>query len=295
MKVSQPIDEGNGHHGREYCRLLEEGQLLVLPHLPFALSDVERAFLLAQQLAGHQKNIAYQPQQDRVTGFIERHPGDAETLRVIMRAYSQRVTHFLATLLPPYARAWTVDYASFRPQEEEGRRLPRRARNDLLHTDAFPSRPTNGDRILRVFSNINPSAARRWVTTETFDVLVRRFAGSSALPLPAPKRLRRWIVRAARAMSLPVVQRSPYDEFMLRFHNFLKANSEFQASCRKQLWEFPPNSTWIVFTDLVPHAALSGCYALEHTYIVSRQSLVLPETAPVSILENLCGTGLTEA
>ena len=267
--------------------------MLVVPRVPFDLEDDDRAFLLTVPLAARHKNIAYDPRRHRVTGFVERRSGDRERLRAIMQGYSQRVTDFLASMLPQYARSWVVDYASFRPQEEEGRRLRLRARNDLLHTDAFPARPTNGDRILRAFTNISPKQVRRWVTTDTFDVLVRRFAGSAALPLPAPRQLRRWIVKAAHAAGLPVVQRSPYDEFMLRFHNYLKANREFQTTCRKQLWEFPPNSTWIVFTDLVPHAALSGRYALEQTYIVSRDSLVLPEKAPLRILETLCSTQLT--
>ena len=268
--------------------------MLVFPRLPFDLPDDERAFLLEQRLSGREKNIAYDPRRDRVTGFVEHHRGDAETLRAIMRGYSKRVTRFLASRLPLYAQSWVVDYASFRPQEEAGRGLPERARNDLLHTDAFPSRPTNGDRILRVFTNINPTEARRWVTTDTFDVLLTRFASAPALRRPAPNPLRRWIVRAARAIGVPVVQRSPYDALMLRFHNFLKANREFQATCRKQLWEFPPNATWVVFTDLVPHAALSGRFALEQTYIVSRHSLLLPEHAPLSALEALYGAPLTE-
>jgi hypothetical protein len=279
---------------RERCQRLEEGEVLSFSRLPFELCDDDRAFLFEQQLGGRHKNIAYAPQRDRLTGFVEHRAGDGERLRAIMRAYSQQVTHFLASLLPLYSRSWVVDLASFRPQEEEGRQLSPRARNDLLHTDAFPSRPTNGDRILRVFTNINPGQVRRWVTTDTFDVLVTRFAGSPGLPLPAPKSLRRRIVRGMRALGVPVPQRSPYDEFMLRFHNHLKANRAFQASCRKQLWEFAPHTTWIVFTDLVPHAALSGRYALEQTFIVSRHSLVLPEKAPLSILERLCGARLTE-
>jgi len=293
MNVSRPIVEGNGRDGHEHCRLLEEGHLLVLPELPFALADDERAFLFEQQLARHQKNIAYHPQRDRVTGCVEHHPGDRDRLRAIMRDYSQRVTRFVAALLPLYARTWRVDYASFRPLEEERRPLPRRARNDVLHTDAFPSRPTNGDRILRVFTNINPSTARRWVTTDTFDVLVQRFAGSPGLPLPAATPWHR-LVSAAHAVGLPVRRRSLYDQFMLRFHNYLKDNRQFQVSCTKRVWEFPPNSTWIVFTDFVPHAALSGRCALEQTFIVSRRSLVLLEKAPLSILENLCGAPLTE-
>lgn len=293
MKVSQPIDDEH-IEGRTQCRLLEEGRVLSFPQLPFALSNDERAFLFEQQLAAHHKNIAYAPQRDRVIGFRERHAGDRERLCAIMRTYSHGVTRFVAALLPLYARSWVVDYASYRPQEEEGRRLPRRARNDLLHTDAFPSRPTNGDRILRVFTNINPTRPRRWVTTDTFDVLVERFAGSPALPLPAAQQRRRWMARAARAIGISIVTRSPYDDFMLRFHNYLKADREFQATCRKQVWEFPPQTTWILFTDLVPHAALSGRYALEQTYIVSRHSMVCPEKAPLSVLERLSGARLTE-
>jgi len=294
MNLSQSLDEGNHAPALERCRHLEDGQVLVLPDVSFDLQEEERAFLMDQHLARRHKNIAYAPRRDRVTGCTERAPGDRERLCAIMRTYSERVTRFLAALLPAYAASWVVDYASFRPQEEEGRSLPWRARNDLLHTDAFPSRPTNGDRILRAFTNINPSQPRRWATTDTFDILLQRFAGSAALPLPAPQPLRRWLAKAARTAGIPLAQRSPYDVFMLRFHNYLKANRTFQATCSKQLWEFPPNSTWIVFTDFVPHAAVSGRYALEQTYVVSRHSLVLPERSPLSLLERLSGTRLTE-
>lgn len=48
-----------------------------------------------------------------------------------------------------------------------------------------------------------------------------------------------------------------------------------------------------MFTDLVPHAAVSGQYALEQTFIVPKSALVLPEIAPVRVLERLCGVPLT--
>jgi hypothetical protein len=193
-----------------------------------------------------------------------------------------------------------VDYASFRPQEEQGRNLRLLDRNDLLHVDAFPMRPTFGDRILRVFSNINPVKARRWITSDTADVLIRRFGGSHGLPLPKPvgeaawPQIRQSIARIARSAGLPVVLRSPYDEFMLHLHDYLKKNGEFQTTCAKEYLDFPPGSTWIVFTDFVSHAALSGQYALEQTFIIARESLVLPEMAPVHILEDMVGGSVTE-
>ncbi len=76
---------------------------------------------------------------------------------------------FLSSFLAPYAGKWILDFASFRPFEEDGRDLPLHKRNDLLHVDAFPSRPTRGGRILRVFTNLNLSKPRVWQTTGPFE------------------------------------------------------------------------------------------------------------------------------
>jgi hypothetical protein len=79
---------------------------------------------------------------------------------------------------------------------------------------------------------------------------------------------------------------------MLGFHDYLKFNGEYQESCAKYRFEFPPDSTWMVFTDVVPHAVLSGRYALEQTVIVDRESLAGRENAPIEILQGLCGRPL---
>lgn len=288
---------------REYYQHLEEGDILYFAESPFDLADDTRTFLLSQRQsgAGYHKNIAYRPSQDRLTGLAKRGRGENERLHEIMRTYSQRLTQFLSELLPRYAEKWRLDFASFRPQEERGRRLRLRARNDLLHIDAFPTRPTNGDRILRIFTNLNPTAPRIWLTSETFESLARRFIGSARLRLPTRhpaspgRRLGRLLGQFARSIGLRTVDRPPYDEFMLRFHHYLKENREFQESCPKQRWEFPPHSTWLLFTDMVSHAVLAGQFALEHTFIVPRNALLLPHKAPVSILESLCGSSLTNA
>jgi hypothetical protein len=89
-----------------------------------------------------------------------------------------------------------------------------------------------------------------------------------------------------------VAARSPYDRFMLSFHHFLKENRGFQDEGGKATLEFPAGSTWMVFTDMVSHAVLGGRYALEHTFIVSRGSLALPDKAPIAILEGIAGAPL---
>jgi hypothetical protein len=286
---------------REYCVHLELGDILFIPGIPFEIPHEDLEFLLQQRQSGGalHKNVAYRPNEDRVTGFAETRAGDAERIRAIMRTYSQNATRLLSVLLTPYKENWKLDFASYRPLEEHSRDLSLHKRNDLLHTDAFPSRPTNGDRIFRFFTNINPAAPRKWMTTSPFDALASQFAGTSGgCPLPQALGTSAWqdtvrgVKRAARSAGIPVTVRSPYDEFMLRFHNFLKENSEFQKNCPKDYWDFPPNTCWMVYTDMTSHAVLSGQYALEQTYIVSREAMVTPEKAPVRILEKLVGAAL---
>jgi len=251
-----------------------------------------------QMDSAYHKNIAYRPSEDRVTGF-SRSSGDAGKLREVLCAYSRRAQQLVSELFAPFAQAWQLDFASFRAVEEEGRQLPLKARNDLLHFDAFPTRPTNGSRILRVFTNINPSQPRVWVTAEPFEAQARRMAAPAGLTDFAAQarsplhRLQQRLIRMANFVGIPVKSRSPYDRFMHKFHHYLKASREFQENTPKWQYEFPSGSSWIVFTDGVAHAVLSGQFAMEQTFIVPRRALLLPDKAPVRILEELCGTPLT--
>ena len=293
--LTAPVDDA-GERGRRLCAELEQGNILFFPLTPFEFPDEEREFLLGrrQTSSAIHKNIAYRPVEDRVTGLDKSDAKEAIRLRAILSNYSRRAVEFLEKLLLPYAGKCKLDYASFRPIEERGRAARLRARNDLPHVDAFPTRPTNGDRILRLFTNINPEGNRVWITSQTFDVLAPRFAQAIGLPRPRSKAsLARTLRSLARAAGLPGARRSPYDAFMLRCHNAMKEDADFQATCAKQRWEFPPNSTWIVFTDCVSHAVLEGQYALEQTFIVSRRAMVCPEKSPLAVLEHIAGYSLS--
>jgi len=159
---------------------LEQGDILFFPVTPFNLPDADQAFLrsISGVGAARHKNVAYKTALDKVTGYES---GDAERLRVVFRSYSERVIAFTRKLLPRYAKHWKIDYASFRSEEEEGRDLPWKKRNDLLHVDAFPSRPTNGDLILRIFTNLNVSKPRAWLTGEPFEVVAAQYANDAGL------------------------------------------------------------------------------------------------------------------
>jgi len=284
---------------RAWCTQLEAGDILYFPQTPIEIAPSDLQFLLGQQQTDSSlhKNIAYKPKIDKLSG-VDTKTADAAAvarLQSIMRQYSKSVTEFLTGFLSPYKANWQLDYASFRPQEEEGRDLPQRRRNDLLHTDAFPTRPTHGARILRFFNNIHPSRTRDWVVGDPFATIVKEFAPGQIAPRPdngvskAAKSLGRAIGLGA---AIPSIKRSPYDDFMMRFHNFLKENEEFQAATRKYPWNFPAGSSWMVYTDTVPHAVLAGQYALEQTFLVRPEALVNPETSPLRVLEKIAGAPL---
>jgi hypothetical protein len=285
---------------RSHCAQLEAGDILFFPETPIAIPNDDLAFLIGHQQVGgsYHKNIAYRPLEDRITGFDAQDTSSLERLRGIMRRYSTDVIAFLRNFLAPYQGSWKVDYASYRPEEEQSRDLALRKRNDLLHTDAFPTRPTNGDRILRFFNNINPHRTRNWITTETFDALVDKMRNGklNGGPVPLPSTMetnpiKRLLTGMGAGKIAPSLKRSPYDDFMMRFHNYLKENTAFQQNCPKQHWEFSPGSSWMVYTDMVSHAVLSGQFALEQTLIVARQAMVAPEKSPYGILARFAGSG----
>lgn len=284
---------------QQCCEQLEEGRILYFDRLPYVLFQEDKEFLLSQRQSGSRlhKNVSYRPSQDVLRGAAGM-PTETKHLHDIMRKYSEEVTRFIKQWLSPYASELALDFASFRPEEEEGRRLPVHKRNDLLHFDAFPTRPMNGHRILRCFTNINPTTPRVWNTTEDFPTLAGKYANDAGLAGFAARGSKRSnpLVRSVKkALGFKAVDHSAYDRFMLRFHDYLKENKDFQRNCPKIRLEFQPGWTWICFTDSVPHAVLSGQFALEHTFIIPLPSLVAPDKAPIRVLERLANRPLSRA
>lgn len=280
---------------RQCCADLERGQILYFNGIPYDLPQADAEFLLSYPARDSRfhKNVSYRPATDVLRGF----GGDAHSerrMQEVMRNYSRSVTAFTARLLAPYAAGWTLDYASFRPLEEASRDLSLHKRNDLLHVDAFPSRPTHGGRILRVFTNLSPDKPRVWNAGLPFAPLAERYAAGAGLKQYAAagrlagSKMRRALCR----LGLPLADRSPYDSFMLHFHDWMKENAELQSTLPRRHLEFPPGCTWLVFTDGVPHAVLSGQFALEQTFTVPIEAMVTPELAPLHVLERLSGARL---
>lgn len=271
---------------------LERGEVVTFTPCPFTLpAGDDVAFLLQQQLGGSaHKNISYNPANQSVAGFLEHSQEQADRLRDLLREFSCRVQAWLQPLLPGYASSWQVDRASLRTEEEATRKLRLTARNDLLHFDAFPSRPTRGHRILRCYVNINPTDDRVWTTSDTFARVLEKFGNQVGFPTPDTNTWVRRIGQGILGLFQPnVLERTEYDDFMLRLHHFMKTNDEFQERSPRRLWHFKPGTAWLLFTDTISYAELRGRYALEHSFFVAPETLALPDQSPPAILERLCG------
>lgn len=290
----------SAEQGRSWCAALEAGGILYFPATPVPIPGADLEFLLTRQQTSSalHKNIAYKPDRDQLSGVDGKSadPAQLDQMHGIMRRYSASVEAFLAEFLAPYARRWRLDYASYRPIEEQGRDLPTRRRNDLLHTDAFPTRPTRGWRILRFFHNIHPTRTRDWVVGEPFGRVVGNFAPAKlALPHadgPVARSGKQLAQATGLASLVPQWKRTPYDEFMMRLHNTMKEDAAFQNSCVRENLQFAPGSSWMVYTETVPHAVLAGQYALEQTFLVDPAAMVTRESAPVAILEKMTAARL---
>ena len=269
---------------RRAADALEGGNVVVLPELPFVLTEQERSYLRPDAVKEGTKTIKYEPKTDRVWGTADQ--AGEQVLRGMLKRYSEEVQALVLALYPGYEKALTLGATSFRPVEAQGRQQSKRHDDTLLHVDAFPSRPSAGQRIMRVFTNINPSSKPRvWRVGEPFEAVAKRFLPQIPAPLPGT-------AYVMNLLGLTKALRTPADHYMLKLHDTMKLDEAYQRDCPKQTVEFQPGTTWMVFTDQVSHAAISGQHALEQTFTLDLHGMSDPETSPLRVLERLKGKKL---
>lgn len=263
---------------------LEQGGVLLLPELAFPLHSGELA-LVRSGVGAAAKNISLDPSHGRLRGS-EAGETEQELLLAMMLRFGQASQNLIGSVLAAYAPHLTQARISFRPAEIEGRRTSWRKDDTRLHVDSFPSSPTQGRRILRVFCNINPAGRpRTWKLGQPFDAVAERFLPAIAAPAPGSAAL-------LRALRITKTRRSAYDHYMLQLHDRMKADLNYQAQVPQRVHEFLPGQTWIVYTDQVSHAALRGQHALEQTYTLEPGSMRDPALSPLGVLQRRLGRPL---
>ncbi len=264
---------------------LEQGGILFFPHLTFHLNPEEHVFLSDIYGNGKSKNISYNCHDNSLRG-VNTDAGNPARLKTVMQRFNQCATKLINQTFPAYAAHLQVARTSYRPAEVYGRKSPSLKKDDTrLHVDAFPASPVQGRRILRVFTNINPYHQDRiWQVGEKFDVVVKRFLEKISRPfLPAT---------LLKILKVTKNFRTHYDHVMLQLHDRMKQDEDYQKTVKKKEIKFPANTTWIVNTDVVSHAALAGQFLLEQTFYLPVDAMVSPQLSPLRILEKAVGRQL---
>ncbi|CNL01389.1 Kdo hydroxylase family protein [Yersinia aldovae] len=260
---------------------LEQGKVLFLPHLCFGLSEQEKQLLDPTLVDVKRKNISFKPLEGVLTGITDE--SKVVLTRQLLERYYQSCLSLVKQLLPEYTTVLRSPTNSLRLHPVTAWRDKTSWRKDdsRLHVDAFPSRPNYGERIIRIFTNINPyGEPRAWRVGEDFTQLARRY-------LPQLERyspLSSWL---QHKLGITKRRRSHYDHLMLQLHDKMKSDLDYQQNGLQQAIDFPSGSSWICFSDQTPHAAMGGQFMLEQTFLLPVDGMKNPQHSPLKILETL--------
>jgi hypothetical protein len=267
-------------------RVLEDGGVIACPYLAFDVHDDERRFLATRWSDGRAKNISLEG--EAIKG-ARGNPEELQALARMIARFAADASALVAALFPRYAPHLKRARTSYRPMPATGRSVSWRKDDARLHIDAFPSRPNRGERILRVFNNVNPHRVDRvWRVGETFETMALQL-------LPRIRPMRRGEAAVLRALQVTKSRRSEYDHLMLGLHDAAKADLAYQRDCAQREVRFAPGTTWICFSDQVMHAASAGQYMLEQTTHLPLAALYEPARSPLAVLERLTGRRLVSA
>ncbi|UTH72901.1 Kdo hydroxylase family protein [Chromobacterium sp. IIBBL 290-4] len=264
---------------------LESGGVLHIPDFGFRPNKEEAALLNPAIADPKRKNISLEPSNGDLHGVV----GGIEkerAVRGLIARYQLAANDLVERLLPEYRGKLRSAPTSLRLVRVEDRKTSWRKDDSRLHVDAFPSRPTYGERILRVFCNINPSGEPRvWRVGEPFEDMAKKLL---------PRVPRQWPGSAALLAALKITKRkrSEYDHIMLHLHDAMKADLSYQRECPQETVPFAPGGAWICFSDHASHAVMSGQFMLEQTLWLPVDKMDDPGKSPLRQLERLSGRPL---
>ena len=277
-------DMGQLHSQPEWTAAVEAGKLLYFPHLGFQVQPDERALLREDMLSPKARNVSLGA--DGVLKGAGGSPAEQAQLAAMVARFRQQALQLVDVLLPEYHGHTRIAPTSFRPRQVETRVQSVRADDQRMHVDAFPSRPSYGERLLRVFTNLNPHGVPRvWRVGEDFETIARRF-------LPQAKPYRLWQAKLLNAVHATKSLRSEYDHLMLQLHDLMKFDEQYQKNGTQVTVPFPPGSVWVCFSDQATHAVMSGQFMMEQTLYLPPGKEVDPQASPLAILTRLVGRPL---
>jgi hypothetical protein len=268
----------------EAIDFLESGKILCLPSLHFHINNNEFPLLKEKKLSV--KSIKYNLKDNKIWGVSKEDMDTIEIARNLIKRYTIFCLLLIDNLLPSYQTSLIVGNASLRPIKAEGRKQSKRQDDTRLHIDAFPSRPMHGKRLLRVFTNINQeNLPRVWNVGEPFEKIAKEFLPKIRPPLPLSAKI-------LQALKITKTKRTLYDHYMLKLHDSMKLSDKYQINSPKEVLNLPAGCIWVCYSDIIPHAVLSGSGLLEQTFYIPVEGMKFPEKSPLRILEKLTSKNL---
>ena len=262
---------------------LERGEV-VEPGQSFALTADELELLDPALSNGRSKNISLDP--GGALGGLAADGERRDRVERMMRRFAGWSRGLVQEVAPAYAGDLKIARTSFRPCPVEQRPQSPRKDDRRLHIDAFPSQPTQGRRILRVFANVDPEGRpRAWRLGEPFEAFAGRFHRRIRAQPPGQA----W---ALQALGVTKSRRTAYDHAMLALHDLAKLDDDYQRTAPRREAAYASGASWMVFTDAALHAATAGQHALEQTFLLPVSAMADPARSPLRTLERLMGKRL---
>jgi hypothetical protein len=263
---------------------LEHGKVLYFPNLSFRLEKDEYRLLKPEINAEGSRSITLE-----AGGRFKGAAGDDATqaaVAAMVGRFRANAQQLIDSLLPHYRASLRMATTSYRPKQVETRVQTWRADDKRLHVDAFAGRPNHGERILRVFANINQEGVPRvWRVGEPFGDMARKF-------LPRLEKYRPLHARMQQLLRKTKKLRTEYDHLMLQLHDNMKLDEDYQKNAPQITMPFAAGSVWVCFSDHALHAAMSGQYMMEQTMHLQPENQYDPTQSPLAILQGLTGRKL---
>jgi hypothetical protein len=263
---------------------LEEGKVLYFPHLAFKLQEDEFRFLNPAMNAEGSRSITLE-----ASGRFKGSTGDEATqaaVAAMVGRFRANAQQLVEDLLPHYKKSLRMATTSYRPKQVETRTQTWRADDKRLHVDAFAGRPNHGERILRVFANVNQQGVPRvWRVGEPFEDMAQKF-------LPKLEKYRPLHARMQQLLRKTKKLRTEYDHLMLQLHDSMKLDEDYQKNAPQLTIPFAAGSVWVCFSDHTLHAAMAGQYMMEQTLHLQPTDQYDPQQSPLAILRRLTGRKL---
>lgn len=276
-----------GHGNPAWIAALEAGKVLYFPNFAqhgFTPQKEELALFREDIRDPKIRNISLSTSGD-LKGVV----GDDATKALMagmIGRFRAEAESLLGNLVPRYGEHLRRGATSFRPAVVQNRVQSWRADDRRMHVDAFPSRPNYGERLLRVFTNVNPEGEPRvWRVGEPFEDVARRF-------LPKVKPYSAWQAKVLKALHVTKSLRSEYDHIMLQLHDAMKSDLDYQKNAPQVTFNFPPGCAWVCFSDQTSHAVMAGQYMMEHTLQLSPMHQYDKDASPLAILTRMRGHAL---